>query len=347
MPSSLTPGSSDIACVQLRDADAAFAEIRAARHSQHSRNPFHARPVFRGFTGSPLLRPVRLLAPLDGSDRVSPATGGFYIQASGGSVTLPAAGYDYNSNWTPLLAGLSPAGMAASLAAPDPSGPNSGTRLPPWVSDGEAFTRPGVKDVRSGEPGIGHLRHPRPCEPVFLAAPPQRAPPQVDHMVAEGHEGTAVRWHRMISKVAVDHLRQPAPLDGDRLMHAPPQHVLDPPLELEGAPAGPPADVGEPQEAERLRFAEPAPRRDRPQMWVNPRKQNVSGLPSPRWARRSAAKRPNAIRRVLSGCNVSANSSKRARIASRKRWASASCSKPTTSRVAEGTCTPPPSQNRT
>src|SRR4051812_17002899 len=60
--------------------------------------------------------------PLDGSDRVSPATGGFYIQASGGSVALPAAGYDYNSNWTPLLAGLSPAGMAASLAAPDQDG---------------------------------------------------------------------------------------------------------------------------------------------------------------------------------------------------------------------------------
>src|SRR3954449_10540857 len=97
MPSSLTPGSSTSHVSSLRDADTAFAEIRAARHSQHSRNPFHARPVFRGFTGSPLLRPVRLLAPLDGSDRVSPATGGFYIQASGGSVALPAAGYDYNS----------------------------------------------------------------------------------------------------------------------------------------------------------------------------------------------------------------------------------------------------------
>src|SRR4051794_41956695 len=46
-------------------------------------------------------------------------TGDFYIQASDGSVALPAAGYDYNSLWTPLLAGLSPAGMAASLAAPD------------------------------------------------------------------------------------------------------------------------------------------------------------------------------------------------------------------------------------
>ena len=44
---------------------------------------------------------------------------GFYFQASNGSVALPVAGYDYNSVWTPLLAGLSPAGMAASLAAPD------------------------------------------------------------------------------------------------------------------------------------------------------------------------------------------------------------------------------------
>src|SRR4051812_50085077 len=46
-------------------------------------------------------------------------TGDFYIQASGGSVALPVAGYDYNSNWTPLLAGLSPAGMAAWLAPPE------------------------------------------------------------------------------------------------------------------------------------------------------------------------------------------------------------------------------------
>src|SRR3954451_21492910 len=61
-----------------------------------------------------------------------------------------------------------------------------------------------------------------------------------------------------------------------------------------------------------FRWSWKVPRRDRPQMWVNPRKQKVSGLPSPRWARRSAAKRPNAIRRVLSGCSVSANASKRA-----------------------------------
>src|SRR5262249_50875159 len=47
-----------------------------------------------------------------------PANGAFYFQAFSGSVALPAAGYDYNSDWTPLLMGLSPIGTAASLAAP-------------------------------------------------------------------------------------------------------------------------------------------------------------------------------------------------------------------------------------
>ena len=51
-------------------------------------------------------RPVRLLAPLDGSDwDTSPATGSFYFQASDGSVSLPAAGYDYDIDWTPVSAG--------------------------------------------------------------------------------------------------------------------------------------------------------------------------------------------------------------------------------------------------
>jgi hypothetical protein len=57
------------------------------------------------------------LPPLHGSDRDAPALGDFYFQAFDRSVSLPVAGYDYNSDWTPLLAGLSPAGMAASFAA--------------------------------------------------------------------------------------------------------------------------------------------------------------------------------------------------------------------------------------
>jgi hypothetical protein len=46
-----------------------------------------------------------------------PANGAFYIQAFNGSVALPTVGYDYNIDWTPMLVGLSPTRMAASLAA--------------------------------------------------------------------------------------------------------------------------------------------------------------------------------------------------------------------------------------
>ena len=75
-----------------------------ARHSQHSRNPFHAGGRFRGFTGSLPLQSARLLAPLYGSDwDTSPATGDFYFQGFNGSVFLPVAGYNYNSDWTPCM----------------------------------------------------------------------------------------------------------------------------------------------------------------------------------------------------------------------------------------------------
>src|SRR5260370_30116304 len=46
----------------------AFAMDQGARHSRESRNPFHEGHGFRGYSGSRLLRPVRLLAPLYGSD---------------------------------------------------------------------------------------------------------------------------------------------------------------------------------------------------------------------------------------------------------------------------------------
>ena len=44
--------------------------------------------------------------PLDGSDRSTiPATGGFYVQAFDGAVTLPVAGYDYDIDWTSYVGG--------------------------------------------------------------------------------------------------------------------------------------------------------------------------------------------------------------------------------------------------
>jgi hypothetical protein len=51
-----------------------------------------------------------------------------------------------------------------------------------------------------------------------------------------------------------------------------------------------------------------SPRRDLPQMSTKPRNLKVSGLASPRFLQFCAAKRPNSIRRVLSGCSDSENS---------------------------------------
>jgi hypothetical protein len=117
MPSSASPGSSTSHC-----------PISRCRHGLRHGLIGSTLPIFpqsdsrgrsiSGLTGSPLLRPVSLLASPVGSDQdCSQRTGGFYFQASDGSVTLPAAGYDYDIDWTPMSAGLAPAGIAASFAA--------------------------------------------------------------------------------------------------------------------------------------------------------------------------------------------------------------------------------------
>ena len=84
-------------------------------------------------------------------------------------------------------------------------------------------------------------------------------------------ERRKVGGHGVVVEEASDHLRQPSPLFGDRPVHLPPQLLLDflelgphavPPgfpLEQKFAPAAAAADMGEPQEIEGLRFAEPAP----------------------------------------------------------------------------------------
>ena len=124
MPSSLTPESSVIELIQLSMSTLAFAEFEAARHSQDSRNPFHAGHVFRGFTGSRLLRPVRLLVPLYGSDWNTQPPGAFTSRLS--TARSPSPLLDMTTTATGLLCwrDFSPAGMAASLAALEPDVPN-------------------------------------------------------------------------------------------------------------------------------------------------------------------------------------------------------------------------------
>src|SRR6516225_1160317 len=114
MPPSLTSGSSIIVSVQNTDVDIGL------RHGpKGSALPIIPLRFTRGTVfAATLVRDCYGLSGCWPTDLTSlPANGGFYFQAFDGSVTLPVAGYDYNSVWTPLLAGLSPAGMAASLAA--------------------------------------------------------------------------------------------------------------------------------------------------------------------------------------------------------------------------------------
>src|ERR1700747_1165890 len=107
-----------------------FVKYPLARHSQYPPNPFHVGYLFHGYAGSHLLRPARLLASPDGSDWYKrPATGGFYVQAFDGAVALTVAGYNYDIDWTPMSAGLTPAGMAASFAAPLPPEVDIGSNL--------------------------------------------------------------------------------------------------------------------------------------------------------------------------------------------------------------------------
>ena len=56
--------------------------------------------------------------PLSDQTRIAPsAPEAFTSRLPTGRLPLPAAGYDYDIDWTPMSAGLAPAGIAASFAA--------------------------------------------------------------------------------------------------------------------------------------------------------------------------------------------------------------------------------------
>jgi len=107
----------------------AFAKLQTARHSRYSRHPFHAGPHF----GASLVRSCYGLlgcsSPWTDQTRTLPASGDFYFQAFDELVTLLIAGYNYGSHWTPLPAGLSPAGITASFAALQPRGAHTEWKL--------------------------------------------------------------------------------------------------------------------------------------------------------------------------------------------------------------------------
>ncbi len=117
MPSSPTPGSSNIALSNVTMPTRSSPQANrldapkypAIRFTRGSISWLH---WFATATACQVARLPSRIRP-----GFLPATGGFYFQAFDGSVTLPAAGYDYDIDWTPMSAGLAPAGMAASFAA--------------------------------------------------------------------------------------------------------------------------------------------------------------------------------------------------------------------------------------
>src|SRR5262249_32821066 len=92
--------------------------------------------------------------------------------------------------------------------------PNSSIRLPPRVSDGEACIWPGMEDARFREPILDQPHDPFHRRPIFLASPPQRAPPEMGDMEMERGQPRSICRHRVIVEVAGDDLLQPLPLLG-------------------------------------------------------------------------------------------------------------------------------------
>jgi hypothetical protein len=106
--------------------------------------------------------------------------------------------------------------------------------------DGEALLRPGVKDARSRQVVVRKPRDPLPCCLVSLATPAQRTPPEGYDAVTECLKRPDVRRHRVIREVASDHLPQPSPLPGGRLVPPPLQFLFHlPQLRLQPIAPGP------------------------------------------------------------------------------------------------------------
>src|SRR5277367_151990 len=152
----------------------------------------------------------------------------------------------------------------------DPYERDSRIRLPPRVFDAEAVRRPRMEDLGRRQPFTRETFDPFPCRDVLLAAPPERAPPEVDNIEAERTEHANVGGHGVVVEPALDHLAKPFPLSRQRFMHALSQAFLDLlqlrphavasalALQEEAAFARFAADEDEAQELEGLRLAQAA-----------------------------------------------------------------------------------------
>src|SRR6516165_12785917 len=195
MPPSMTPGSSIIVMVQSpmptwpspRSERLGTPKIPAIRFT---RGTYFGASRFTDATACQVARP-----PLTDRNRSPRPQRAFTSRLP--AVWSPFLPLGITTTWTGLLmlAGLAPAGMAASLAAPEPDVPNSGIRLPPRMFDGKALavcrtrSSPGDTLARRGvrcvpawpafplAPALGSIGSPSGCPAAFADFPATMAGP--------------------------------------------------------------------------------------------------------------------------------------------------------------------------
>src|SRR5271155_6041313 len=106
-------------------------------------------------------------------------------------------------------------GRDAHCCAPprsDPSKPDLGTRLPPWVFDVKALVGPRMQDAAAWEPVVNEAQHPLPRHAGSLAAQGKHTLPEDRHVVAERRKCPHVGWHCVVRKESRHDLPQPTSL---------------------------------------------------------------------------------------------------------------------------------------
>jgi hypothetical protein len=120
MPPSMSPGRSASSFSRIFDSDIGLHQDLSGSALPVILPSVSSRARISGLIGSPLLRPVRLLAPLDGSDRALPQPRGLLHPGFQRVSLLSRCWISLRQSLDFLSVGLSPTGIAASFAAPDP-----------------------------------------------------------------------------------------------------------------------------------------------------------------------------------------------------------------------------------
>jgi N-terminal domain of reverse transcriptase len=188
----------------------------------------------------------------------------------------------------------------------------------PWLCDGE-----------KRQPSVAEAPHPLPGHRGALAAAPQRHEPKPHGLGAEGVQRLLVAGHAVVVGVSTQDAGERPCLGMGRC-----RRLASLPLRA--------CSLALIRFESVIRRGLKYPALEVPQMCVNPRKRNVSGLPSPRALRFRAANRPNSIRRVFSVFSSRLNFASLSRRSAQNRSASSRYSNPTTKSSTKRTITTSP-----